>query len=453
MQIRTSFEAVSTNTLEPNELRLTSKGMSSVNWDSSDADFEFLCGGDKICVHSVLAEFLSPKVALVRKGDPFCSSYTFKDREMFGVFGSLVSSLRSGDPLPVEKSNFVTLLRLSQELENDDLFSSLVRMIETESLSLEEAIFLLRVGVGLGTAFSDQFGNLRDFVASCFYKLDKEILDNLDLETTQILLSSRSLQIEDEDSLYDFIRSRSEKDLRFTALFEFIYFDYLSISGIENFASFVSENFLENISSGIWRQICRRLILDVKPVEKKNPRGHKGREFVYDESRKLDGVIAYLTRECGGNVHEKGLVHVVASSVLDGDGSPYQPKNAVDLGTNSYYASKDEQNSWICYDFKDRRVIPTSYSVRSYGAASGGDHPKSWVIEVSNDGTENSWTEIDRRDNNDLNYNRVTVNFKISQLPSESFRFFRLRHTGKNHNGNNYLILSSLEIFGTLCRK
>ena len=50
----------------------------------------------------------------------------------------------------LEKSNFPALLRLAQELENDELLSSLIGMIQpesfrVESLSLEEAILLLRI--------------------------------------------------------------------------------------------------------------------------------------------------------------------------------------------------------------------------------------------------------------------------------------------------------------------
>ena len=135
-----------------------------------------------------------------------------------------------------------------------------------ESLSLEEAVLLLRIGTDLGTGFSDRFGSLRDFIASHFYEIEQEILYDLDLETAQVLISSPSLKIEDEDSLYDFVsyfvRSRSEKDLRFASLFEFVYFDYLSVSRIENFVSFVSEDLLKNISSGIWTRICRGIFFE-----------------------------------------------------------------------------------------------------------------------------------------------------------------------------------------------
>ena len=100
----------------------------------------------------------------------------------------------------VEESKFAGLLRLSQEVENAELLSSLLRTRTTESLNLELAILLLRTGIDLGNAFSDRFGNLRDF-----YVIKKEIHSDLHLETAQTLLSCPSLKIEDKDPLYDFV--------------------------------------------------------------------------------------------------------------------------------------------------------------------------------------------------------------------------------------------------------
>ena len=162
----------------------------------------------------------------------------------------------------------------------------------------------------------------------------------------------------------------------------------------------------------------------------------------------LDGIIARLTRECGGNVHTKGIVNVTASGCLR---DSWKPENAVDLGSNSFFASKDSPNSWICYDFKERRVTPTSYSIMSYGCGPGNNQPKSWVLEVSNDGSEDSWVVVDSRENNnDLNGKLLTHNFAISTRLSGAFRFVRLRQTGKTHYGRDHLCLSALELFGTL---
>ena len=444
--MESAFETVSTKVFETGDLTLTCKGLSCVNWNCGDDDFQFVAGDDKVLrVHSVLAEFLSPKIAQIRKCDPFCYVYTFKNSDLFDAFESLVPRLVSEGSVSVERSNFVTLLRVAQELENSELLSSLLGMINTERLTLEEAVRLLRAGVDIGTL--DWFRNLRDFIASNFCSLDDEILDNLDLETAQLILSSPSLQIEDEDSLFDFIISRSESDLSFTSLLEFVYFEYLSVESIEEFSSFVTENLLENMSAGIWTRICARLALETSL--KKNPRASPGVMFNYDELGPLDGIIAHLTREFGGNVHDKNIVKVTASSAPN---NCCPPKNAVDLGTDSIYVSDNETNAWICYEFKKHSVIPKSYSIMSYDSGPGYHNLKSWIIEVSKDGAANSWMEIDRRENNnDLNDTLVTANFKISHVPSEGFRFIRLRQIGKDHKGGYCIKIAALELFGVLC--
>ena len=173
-------------------------------------------------------------------------------------------------------------------------------------------------------------------------------------------------------------------------------------------------------------------------------------EFPFYDLHPLNGVIAHLTRECGGNVHEKGVVEVTASSLDDTRGAPGEtnaPENVVEFGSRSCFRSKHEQSQWIRYDFKERRVAPTSYSVRG-----GYVYPMSWVFEVSNDGSEESWEIIDSRDNTNGFYlyddGHVTRNFTISAPPSGSFRFLRFRQIGGDHS--NYINLTSLEVFGTL---
>ena len=136
----------------------------------------------------------------------------------------------------------------------------------------------------------------------------------------------------------------------------------------------------------------------------------------------LNGIIAHLTRECGGNVHEQGFVEVTASSFGGGE----DPKYAVDLGTNKRFCSIDEPNSWIRYDFKGRRVAPTSYSIRSHGTSPS--FPRSWVLEVSNDASDDSWKVVDRRENNaDLKAEYVTRNFAISDPQRSPERRLPLR--------------------------
>ena len=166
-------------------------------------------------------------------------------------------------------------------------------------------------------------------------------------------------------------------------------------------------------------------------------------EFPFYDLHPLDGIIAHLTRECGGNVHDKGAVEVTASSESD---LGYDARHAVELEKRSCFVSNNEPNSWIRYDFKERRVCPTSYSIRVGCFVT----PRSWVLEVSNDGSEGSWDIVDCRDTQEWTKQWETHNFAISARLRESFRFVRLRVTGRNACGTDAFGLASLEIFGTL---
>ena len=438
-------QALDIGALGIQNLTLTWGGICNVNWDHADTYFQFTCQ-DRVCrVHSVLAEFLAPRIASLRMSDPSCSSYAFRNDspELFTALETIVTNLHRRTPVQVGPSNFLVLLQLAQELGNNELLSTLIAMLNFESLTLDTLVLLFQTGIDLGAAFTGRFGNLRDYIASNFYKIQNETLRNLSLETATTLLSSPSLKIKDEDSLYDFVRHRSAEDANFMSLFEFVYFEYLSVDRIENFAWF-SDNaiFFESINSSIWRRICLRLIRDTKLLKS---RRSVEVEFCYNESDPLGGVFRYLTDQCGGNVHDRGVVNVTASGIYDKN----YPKNAVDLGTDSVFQSMRQNNGWICFDMGNLRVKPTSYSIRSHEYGPGYAHLKSWVLQVSNDGA--TWQEVDRQTNNPaMNNKHVIRNFRVANVPSDGFRFVRLQQTGPNHQNDNFMIFSSFEIFGTL---
>ena len=111
--------------------------------------------------------------------------------------------------------------------------------------------------------------------------------------------------------------------------------------------------------------------------------------------------------------------------------------------------------SWICFDFKEKRVELTGYSLKSYSTNNplglSPCEPVQWVIEGSNDGS--NWREVDRRNTQDLKGKSIVKTYSCSvDDKTESFRFVRLRQTGKNVKGNDYLGLSAMEFFGTLFR-
>jgi hypothetical protein len=167
----------------------------------------------------------------------------------------------------------------------------------------------------------------------------------------------------------------------------------------------------------------------------------------------FDGIIAYLTWKCGGNVDDCQIFAVTCS-----EAHPSSPaNNATDLNNDSFFCSTHSRshgnlvphvhNNWICYDFKGRRIILTHYVVPTYGAGAGGNHIKSWLIERSTDGQ--CWSEIDHKENDSI-LNRPGTIRKFPVTRSCACHFIRLVNIRVNYGGYDSLIITAWEIFGIL---
>jgi hypothetical protein len=181
-----------------------------------------------------------------------------------------------------------------------------------------------------------------------------------------------------------------------------------------------------------------------------------------------DGIIAHLTREYGGHVHDHQVVDITSGSFeketaganphsgVFNNGPDYAAKNAADLEAVSRFGSayrwgkeniRYTRNNWLCYDFKERKIVPTHYAIRSNGGDMGWHHLRSWLVETSADGE--NWQEVAREENNkQLNGRYFTGIFVIGD--SRECRFIRLVNIGRNHIGSDHLQISAWEIFGTL---
>ena len=92
--------------------------------------------------------------------------------------------------------------------------------------------------------------------------------------------------------------------------------------------------------------------------------------------------------------------------------------------------------------------MPIYYAIRSIEGEALYYHPKSWVIEGSND--DKNWNEIDvRKEDSSLNGNRIVHTFKINHS-SQKFSSIRMRLINVNWKHTKNLAIESFEIYGTL---
>ena len=191
------------------------------------------------------------------------------------------------------------------------------------------------------------------------------------------------------------------------------------------------------------RSKSSRLESELKELRKrKELRRQKLRnpKFNYDSSNPFSGIIAHLNQQAGGNVHQKGVVNITSSS-----GHRNRCYNLVDYGWNDYWKSQSSPNSWVMFDFKEKKVSLSSYSLKSDGSGKGG-HLLQWKLEGSNDGS--SWTCLDSRNTLDLNGQYIVKNYSTNN--HDSHRYIRITQTGKNSGNSDKFCLYNIEFFGTL---
>lgn len=157
----------------------------------------------------------------------------------------------------------------------------------------------------------------------------------------------------------------------------------------------------------------------------------------------MKGIISYI-----GKGKPENEIDVFASSIQD----DFDLSNAFIFDNDDLiYYSEEEPNSWFSYDFKQRKIKLKSYSIKEHGFYNNAHHIRSWNIEASND--ENEWTILDSH-TNDPTINECfkvyTFNIKLSEESEKFYRYIRIRQTGKNSSGNDYLAFSAIEFFGTI---
>jgi hypothetical protein len=159
----------------------------------------------------------------------------------------------------------------------------------------------------------------------------------------------------------------------------------------------------------------------------------------------LNGIIAHLTRQCGGNVDECNIVKITSSTPHQ---SSLAGRNVADLATRHAFLGAADPN-WVCYDFRTRKILPTHYSL----VCAGEWALKSWVIETSMTGDHDDWKIIDcQQDGTDSRQSQNPRTFKISD--AQQCRYIRLTRTRRQWEVGlffkRFLEITAWEIFGSL---
>jgi hypothetical protein len=347
-----------------------------------------------------------------------------------------ILKMSRGQSIEVTSSSVLTLLDICGSIVNRELSEVLIDFwIGDAKMSKSNVIERLLMKRLHSTSISSEI----DFIASHLSDFDSSVLKVLDSEVMDEIISSSSIRIENEDFLLDLIVSLGHLNLLCR-----IQCAFLSVSGIDRLLGCVS---LSSINSELWTSLCDRLRCSVE-VRRVNLRRYDWSRLFEYEGNRFSGILSHLSSICGGNVHDQGEVEIRCSSATPS----YLCPRVADFTGKGYWASQPTPNSWICIDFKTRRVQLDHYSLKG---PTSGCYPTDWVIEGSNDNSV--WVILDERHTDSLIGCGRIETFGCSRSTSnQQFRQIRWRMTdeGKDNPGEKRCChtakLCNIEFFGSL---
>ncbi|KAK8843598.1 hypothetical protein M9Y10_024657 [Tritrichomonas musculus] len=289
-----------------------------------------------------------------------------------------------------------------------------------------------------------------EYISSNFFSLcetHSSELAELSPTTLERIISNEHLTLNNEDQLVTFLNQLYSHSGKINMnLYEYVIFSNVGLEAISSFVDLFDYN---DFNRQLWDSVSRRLKMPViKTNEDLNVRyknlNFSCKVFPPQSTDRFSGIIKYLRNKAGDDIGSK--ISITASST---NGPEYNPNNVIIYEDNyKRFQSENIPNSWICFEFKENKVVPTHYQIMPC-CSPNYSNPKSWVIEGSND--DINWELLDERINcSDLNYPYKPKIFNISNPNKNEFRFIRMRLTGPTWYDSNYFIFCSFELYGKM---
>lgn len=434
------------------QIKLKKSSILHIPFESYEKDFKFIVNGIEFQTSRVIADLLSPKISEIHKVDATVDEFIINTKEK-GDF-----------------SNFLKLINFEQKTIKDNEIEFILSIIEKlgiktisvdfeykeEENTIEKVLQRIKNHEKNPIFYSKYLQKEIEFISSKFYEMkeEEEEITNLQNETIERIFNNEHIQLKTEDQLLNIINQLYLKNPENSYLYSFVEFINLSKESISKFIEIFDTSYLTNDT---WNKITERLQQEIKQTKENNNKSTRysttketnkepkqsGTIIEFNNNNNLDGIINFLKKQSNNNI--QNIINITASSI----GCLYYPlTNIIEYENNIKYTfTKNEPNQWICIDFKNRKIIPTHYTIRTSHDVN--NHLKTWVIEASNDNS--TWDKLDEQTNNNTtNGKNIVHTFPISTKNDKAYEYIRIRQTEKNWNNNNYLDLSAIEFHGTL---
>lgn len=431
------------------EFTLSINSIKNVPFDKYNKDFTFIVDNKEYKTSRFVADLLSPIICKYHDVDESMNTFEINtnDHDNQNNFSDILS-LISFEPqkLEIKQKEFMQniLLLLGNEHEY-------FRLTGEESATLNEQNIFEITKAKLQYFTQNRSRNISDFlqkeiefISKNFYELEstkKDEIKKLPIEIIEEVVKNKDLKLNNEDQLLKFIIELTKENDENSILYDYVEFKQVSDDELINFMNnfsldFITNNIFKNI---IGRSIQKETNQNTnRYIQNIQTNSNKNKLFECEENQEFNGIIKYLTEKTGGNIHDNGTIEVKSNNYS------CLPKNLLDFNKSTYYLANSQSDIWINFDFKEKKVKLTNYSIQCY--KTGTHQLRSWVIEVSND--NKNWKTIDEhKDDQTLKNFHGSKTFKTES--NEFYQHIRLRQTSEPWGGNN-LWFHYIEFYGYL---
>ena len=149
----------------------------------------------------------------------------------------------------------------------------------------------------------------------------------------------------------------------------FYFFEQIEFTELteEKLREFLSSFDFNQTTNSLWEKFyqCFFIHFNKRPERNTNHQHSIKKEtYDYDENttNRFNGIIDHLITQFGCNVVDQGICKATASSIFE----EIEPSSIIDYSNDDIsFSTKIQRNSWIKFDFIDRKVHPTYYSIRT----------------------------------------------------------------------------------------
>lgn len=412
--------------------------------------FSFVVNGVEFKTARLVSDLISPIISNIHMTDSTFDSFTINTSNDgdFSLFLELVKF--NVVDIPEDQIPFISEVI---EILGNDSIDVHDGKINTE-ITVENAFSIFFSHEKYAKFYSKRSQSEIDFISSHFSELCEQQEDSfkkLKIDDLLNIIKSPKLQLTNEDQLLKFVNQLYKENSKYSILYEHVYFLNVTLESMKEFIRIFN---YDDMTNGVWSNISDRLIREINNTETKDSEKNKRyknqtkkrKEFLYNGNNQFSGIIDYLRKESNNQIENK--INFSSSSIYS---SNYVPINSSIFDNDGkVFETKHDGQNWICFDFNEYKIVPSNYTIRSIKwGHKNWYHPKSWVIEGSND--NNSWEIITEEKNcSFLNGEKLIHTFDINNNQNKEFRYIRMKLTEPNWGETHFLGFDSFEIFGIL---